>query len=1477
MGQVRRSHRRGLAGAGRARATAPAWALALSAGLAGVLGPVELARLSGAGFPAALAQPAEPENPVFVADSPAAADALLRVQEFLASDNLDQAARVLQRLLDEDPGALVADPADPALYVGVRARVHAVLLGKSGLEGGGGGGGALLEAYRRAQQPRAEDLLAQGRHAEVRDRRLLTPAGLEAALRVAGDQFEAADFAAALRTLLELDTHPDLREPGEALTRATQLARLLARYTTDARAAALAQGWSARGGGGQGAATGTGDVGVIAGPPRPERRSALSPQPAVGTTPLDGLVPQPLSLATFGRGEPIEPPRLPPGVSSPEQLPRTGRELRIMPELSGQTLYVPGARSIVALDRVTLEERWRAEVPALLGLDAAALDQTAAERSGPARAGSFAWEDIRAVAVREPFVVAVASVDGAANVGADGEALVALDSRTGATRWAVSPREMGADLDRARVRGPLHLVGDTLVAGLRKELRDRRLLAVSMVGLNLQDGTPRWTRLLASAGLPPFFRVTTVADGSVVDAGVIYRVDRLGVVAAVDAATGWPVWVRRLSPEPFELPEPSSPWQISLPIVHGDAVTILSPDRRSIITLDRERGSVRSSVPAEAYDQPAYLLAAGDRLVGIGAQRIVVGALADPGGSRASTPRVPDPGIRGRVVVSGDRLIVPLVSSAWVVDPNQPSSPRTVALDHTGTFITIDDLLLAVDDARAYAYLPWPSADRLLTERIETSSDASAAVALAELAYRAGQPGRIDYAVRSARRLIAAAADTARASRDRLVDVLARMISAGLLDRSGTRVASAESAAMPSASPPGSDLGDELRGTLLGHLGELAQSPGERGTHLLLLGRHHERGGRTGAALEAYQRVLAEQAVADAAWEGEPMTQRAGVDASRRVLTLVAAGPAGRQAYAPFDAEAARAAAALTDAADPPTIEGLVRQYPAALVAPGLWMKLGLLHERESRPRAAARAFELGLRSAEGDTSADRAVLAELAGRLLENLRTRGLLSATDELARALPARFPGLSPTRAGQPLDLAALSAELSRLLAQSRRWPRVGPPTSVSQVLAGWAIMEPAIKPSIPAAVNGLVLRHEDGRVACFAPPANAPDAALEPIWSSPPNNDPAELVRSDRGSALLFFATAEGGVLERVDTTAGQSAWRSEPFPKLFRAAAGEAPESPAERIRTPLDGLRLTSELLVCVDEQTVALVERTGRLAAFDADAGSVLWTARLPLSRVFDCDVAGDLLAVAGERDEPGAPNGLVAPKAMLLILDARTGREVTSFTLDGGPVRWLRLTSRGEVLAGLEASVVGLDPESGAVAWRNDQPAAVETLRCWVKGGGSGTALLLGRDRSLWRLSVATGTLDARPIDVAGRFDTNGEPALLPLDDDRAAIVSPQGVAVIGIDGRLLGADALGGGDTLLPAHAGEGVLVTIETGSSSREAGPPVSNLHLLDARSARLIATAPLVLGDTPLRMALLDARVAVTAGHTTVLYRAEPRQ
>ncbi|MCP6768950.1 hypothetical protein NL529_29310, partial [Klebsiella pneumoniae] len=78
----------------------------------------------------------------------------------------------------------------------------------------------------------------------------------------------------------------------------------------------------------------------------------------------------------------------------------------------------------------------------------------------------------------------------------------------------------------------------TVIVAARKYQPERRLVSLTLAGLDQQTGELRWARPVGSAGSLPFVVQTLGADGMTVSDGVIYRSDRLGVIGAVEAATG---------------------------------------------------------------------------------------------------------------------------------------------------------------------------------------------------------------------------------------------------------------------------------------------------------------------------------------------------------------------------------------------------------------------------------------------------------------------------------------------------------------------------------------------------------------------------------------------------------------------------------------------------------------------------------------------------------------------------------------------------------------------------------------------------------------------------------------------------------------------------------------------------------------------------------------------------------------------------
>lgn len=1385
------------------------------------------------------AQPAsQPENPVFVNDSPAAAETLIRVQEHVRAGNLDQAVRQLQRLLDENADALVVSPEDPALYVPVRQRVHAVLLAEA----------PLLARYRDVQQPLAADMLRQGRIADAERVALLTPAGFEAALRLAQEQMESAAFGPALMTLSQLDEHPDRR--GSQGNDAAKIAVELARYFDRPEAKALAARWAA------GAGI-NGEAAPVAPPARQPARSALDPSGAIDTS---GIVPRPLWSAPYDDDTPVEPNR---NTSAPtEMIPPFGRELRTFPTISGDSLYVAGARYIAAYNRFTLEPRWRVDAIKALGIDTDPWDREAASNRGMRRTSAGALEDLSSIAVRGSTVIAVMGLE-PPGAGEGQEALVALDTAAGAVRWTRLVQTMDDALSRTHVRGPALIDGPVAVIGCRKWQPDRRLTALYMAGVDIDSGALRWLALVGSAGSLPYYRAPQIADAGALHDGVVYRLDRIGLLAAYAARTGRPLWVRRFGSEAIDSASQSSPWQANLPVVHGPWVMAVSPDRTGIVRVNRITGRLDGSIPSDKASQPAYVVSAAGRLACVSDNRLALVDIEAAGEWSARkvtlSAVVNSPGIRGRVAVAGDRLLVPTVAGMQVFDPADITrNPSYIDLDSAGNVMALGDQLLVVDDAKVHSYLSWDRADAILTQRVEASpTDLSPAVTLAELSHRAGKSDRLLYAIDAAMKALGAASDVDKAEvlRRRLFDDMTGMVEV------------AQGAPTPS---PGPALSEATIAAVIDRLGTLARRPEERAAQLLLAGRNLTDRTQVPQAVAAYQRLLSDRTLAGAMWASMRGPIRAGDEATRRLEGIIVSS--GRAAYGAFDAEARAAADALGAGASAEAMQAVAERFPVAQSIPALWSRIAAAYRDGGRSRAEARALEIGLQRAEGIPDAVPAVVGELAGRLVANLKQRGLLSAAAGALNRFQSRFPAVAITMESRPVDVTRLKAEVGAELLAQRRWPRAGAPTAQgAQIITGWSIMEPEIGATVGVAPPFVVLQAEDGRIALWGRP-DGPESPgpFEPLWTSEPSREQVALIRVDRTSAYFYWATAAGGVVGRVDAASRSVAWKSEPFGSYFPPGERAGLPNPAERIRTALDGLRPITELLVTTDDRSIALVERSGRAVILDADAGNALWSGTLPLQRIVDCDLIASVLVVAGDREVRGPGGAVASSTPAVAAVDARTGASLQQFESASGPVRWLRLTETGDLVVGMQGAVACYDLENGQTSWKLQQGPAATSIDAWV---AQDRLLLLGEDRSLWQVSVASGSAGAAALDTRGRFETSSHVSGAATPSGGFAFRSKQGVVVFGPRAELLGADAIGATDNLIvPAAAADGFVTLSESGTASKDGETMSYNLFTLDGTGV-LKSSVQVALGAPPSRLWLTDGRIAVTAGRNTVVYAA----
>jgi outer membrane protein assembly factor BamB len=1455
-----------------------------------------LAGLLGAAL--SLSAAGQQTNPVYPDDSAVARDGLGRAAENLASGNDAEAVRELQRLLDEQPERVVGVAGDEDLFVSVRARVHEQLLASP----------ALLERYRLAESVRAQQQLDGGDAAAVERSRLLTAAGFEAALRVAQMQLEAAAFEGARLTLEQLEHHPERRGPGGR--DAAGLAALVARYVNRGEVWEWARRW-----------------GREAGVPGELALTPAARPPALGVRRADFFSSAPRVSAAELPDRPLWSMPI-----TPERIPLNPEDLAadfdgstvflgwVLPTVLEDTVYVNDGTFVTARDRFTLQPRWTVRpVGPMVG------DDPFAAR----RLSRSMVEDTASISALGRTLVCTMGASGAGERQGD-PGTYALDAATGAVIWGVSLPMLDSQLEGAVVRGPALIEGDTVVLVARKVPQSRRMVSLYLVGLGLGDGSLRWVRPIASAGsLMWNQRSDTRNSGAMLHEGVVYCTDNLGVIAAVEASSGRPVWVRRAQGPSFMTTggaELVRPWQFSAPIAHKGSVLALSPDKQGLVQIETGSGRVLARRSASALGGPFYLLKVGERFAAVGADVIVLGPLDNVGEGTLRRSRVFAPGLFGRVLVSGEgtaaRLLAPIYEGAAVVDPAQPDAdPVTIRLERIGNLLPLENQLLAIDSESIHSYLTWSVANELLDRRMrENPTDPEPAITYCELAYRAQHHGLIAGAADRALEAIekGAAAEGSRLARQRLFAVLRDMVeysqerwSGGAeapapraapevprRARRGAISAAAVAASRPEAPRPVLDLAQ--MGPVLDRMGRAAQTADEQVSHLIALGRLREAEMRGALAAEAYQRVLAEPALAAANWRvpqasasGAGGSIRADLEATRRIRQLVI--ERGPEAYAAFEAQAARELAGL-GAGSAEALERLARQYPASSIAAGAWLRAADLLEQSSQPRSAVAALREALIAAETAVASgllkDPAVLPEAAGRLITALSGIDQEFAASQVLARLRMQHPGLTLADRGKALDPEGLGRELAARLARQERFPRVGARLSGAvQALPGWSLMTPQNRdqPGRPAEHLVMVSRSEN-RVGVWGfsggsgpeGPAGA-GAQLQAIWSRTYSGQPPVLLRTEPGAVYLWWERTEanqGPVIEKIGAVGGETLWRSDPLRSLFPEDPGLEQRRQVLRntVSTPIDGAVRMSDVVVAVGERVMVMAERSGRAAAFDRESGRVLWAQSVAVGQVNDIAAGAGLVVIGGT---PPPEAGLPAGNEQLgvaVTLDAISGKVLRQFGDGRDQLRWVRMAPGQEQAAtaiiGYASQVVSFDPSTGRANWAVTGAPAFLSLDAWVFGD---RLFLLDQQRDMWQVETARGALPDAPLAAQGRLSGQDsiQGALMP-GGRSVCFATDRGVVLFDPAGRLAGADAFNGAESdrsFLPAGISEGSLVLVE--STPREAMNErvVYNLHILDTASAMLRSTRALQLEAQPRRLALIDGHIAITAGNVTLVYEA----
>lgn len=1378
------------------------------------------------------------QSPIYVDDSPAASEALQRAGELAGVGNLAEAAGVLQKVLDEFGDTVIADPSasDPDVFIPVRRRVHEILLSNP----------PLLERYRALNIEQARRSLDAGQEEAVERQRLLTPSGFDAALLLAQDHFEFARFDAALIALEQLEHHPDRKD--DRARQAAEMLTRLARYAHEGVDSTL-WAWSDRW---------RNEAGLAANPdhspaPRPATPVARDPFSGAQSISLDGMLPRPLASDTIG--EPNDAIAAM-SVSVPTRgVPESALVLHAAPTVSGDTVYVNDGERLSAWDRFTLTLKWRRRIDT-------EINQGQQVYSAPAM-----LEDMSRIVISEPWAVATTGFSLLGRPSPE-RTITVLNARTGDPAWSRTVLQMSPTFEDSMLRGAPIVDQGTVVAAVLKQSQQRRLVSISLVGLDLATGDTRWIRTLGSIGALPWgtWRFGG-GDEATSQNGIVYRTDRLGVITAVEIWTGRVRWLRRIMPEPatstFAAGVPQ--WSAQQPLLHRGRLFTLSPDRRFVLVLDQSNGSILRQLQCARLGQPDYLLLSGDLLLAVSASRVMAIDLSRDDWTEMeplSIAEVIGSGLRGRAVVTGEQLILPIAEGLRVIElarvrqqiEAKSGTPteygRIVPLESPGTALPLESQVLVVDDSRIHSYLLWDVAESLLHKRMtENPADAEAPITYAELSYQAR---RFDHVLPAVDKALAAIerdplSPTSDRSRSRLFRTLLEIVE--------------PSTPLPSTA----SLSETLKGELVDRLARAAAQPAEQVASLLAGGRFAEATRQPQLAVDRYQQILDTPALTSETYTARQTTVPADVEATRRLRDLIRRE--GATVYGVYEQEAARRLDELGSGAAGEQYETLAKRFPLASVSPRAWSFAADRYMAEGRTELGLFALEEGARTAVETLSASDPLAGQLATKLVLRLRDAGRIIPAIRALETMQRDQPGLRLTNESGSLDSAVLLRELRTELAKQHPRPRIGVDLAQAVPIMGWSIVEPICTPTPDCPTDLVMMGSSEGELALFRIKSGGESSRL---WSVAPRET---FLYIDGTSAYFGKPLSDNNglpdqILIARDLATGQQRWSTLPV----RASFEKDPRFPdprrVEPIDTPLRSNSRYDDMSVLFDNNTLIILERTGRCKAIDLKSGAQLWSLPPIIGRVHDVAMRNGVMIVGGADEIPGLRSPVdVQLRPVMIAMEARTGRILRRQEEDAA-IRWVRTTPEGLALIGHDNGIALLDVFRRTSRWRNDSPQLARSVEAWA----THTQIVVRDNQNdLWGVNAETGERSAAAIDTHGRMDPDFRRVDVEQLGERTVVSTLRGFALLDASGKLVGADSRPGEMlSLLPALT-QTLLVTIEHADES-DIDSTLSRfrLSLYGSESGKLEMSAEVVLPTDPMSLACVDGAILISAGTATLV-------
>ena len=1445
-----------------------------------ILLTLAIAANHGVAQPSRSSQSSSPVNPVYLADAPVAVQTIEQAMVLTAQGGHSQAARTLSQLIIEQGDRLTPVDATGEVWIPIRRKIQSVLLSDP----------ELLKAYRRISTPKAQRLFDQGQWNEARKHYWLTEPGAVGLLNQAQVLIESARFSSGRRVLNQLLTHPDA--PAHAL-RAIELAQLVHRADPSDQSVALLEHWSRL-------------IGITVvpeppfdGPPTPLASvSSLKSAPLDFDSPpirLDGIVSKPIAQVKLSvppstdelgivddvpgmEGQAGGVRRGSRGVGGVVSQPKPWA----MPVVRGDTLVTNDGVTISCFDRFTLRPRWR-----MMTTTADDEEQDRTSESVRARIARSV-EDLSSVTIVGDSVYVAAGLARTGKRTGD-HRILSLDIHTGAVNHATTLEKLDPSLAGATVRGAVIVDGDTLIVAARKNMRRERLVALALVGIDRHSFKHLWTREIGSAGSLPFQQIGQISHSGILDDGVLYWSDMMGLVCAVETATGDILWAKALPTTDIYARYEREPWTMSTPIVRDESVYLLSIDGQRIDRLDKHTGKRTDSARSVTSGQGLYLLETPNQLACINRTTITMHSFEQFG---VVKPRLITPtgdgrsSIFGRVVSSGSSLIVPIYEGLAVLDTQKIGVRRTIELDQTGLVVALDGQLLIADENDVSSYLSWDIAQRILNDRIANPSDVSgsidAAITLSDLAFRSNHHDQIIPAIDRAIAMINSPTRNDTNVRDRLFSVIIDLV--GLPSDQPPQPPQppqAPHATQTVQATAGLGLSDSIRSTLLDRLAVVARSDEHTVAQHITLGAWQQAWGQHRQAVRMYHAVLQNPSLSNQMWKGKGLAIRADIESNRQLDAIVA--QFGRDVCMMFDELAMIDRDAITDFDSPNTIEQIARQYPWAPTTPELWALAADRWMNSNNPPAAVRAAQSGFdsinRLSTHSVNPSGSILDTLGSVLVGGLLDSQRQAEAAQAAAKLSHTFPSMTITINGQSIDAGSLSIGLS----SGQRAPIIGSKfvrTDTPMLLTGSPVVSP--------------IRTEFETMVLFAPQlaqarmVRFVDSTAEVLWTRrAPDVEPPVVVVHNEFQTVLLWAPPNGqpgaGFIESIETFTGQTRWKIEGVIGELLEHSTREPDEAVQingQFFSPTEGVVLPNQVLSSSDGSVLVLVDRIGRGMGIDLLTGHLLWKGDLPVNRVHDVDLSSGVLGVVGmwyvDHDPEAGAMLMRAPR--IASIDARTGQTIQLLHAQTATPRWICVAPSGSLLVGTSRRVLSVSTRTGTLDWVIQNDGLFNTTAGWI---ANDTLVVLDEFVGLWPIGLTAGDIPLNTFNAQGRVVDRGW-VDLRAHDRHIAVVGSGGMGVFDpTNGDTVGLDPERSNWSYVDAAWARDRVVLIHraiNGGNGQHGGAMNIPLKILDQRNAQLSdsinLTLPASIQRQPTTTQAANGVVVIGFGEVSVVLKTE---